>query len=438
MLLQEHVTPLLRGEGFRKSAHTYRLALPGGDWLMVSFTGFPIGTWGSFHVDVAFVPQPVVEMQNWEAGKRLDAPPGLQPGYNSLLLWHPAYPRGWRFDSENERQNCIAVLTDALPGAVRVLRLLANRDVLLDVVRAPLPPVSADLTSISHLCGGSGGLRMALLVERGPAPELQPFLDFYAGGPFSRLTVWATARLDAGHPLALGLQEARQPRSSESYRPLQRALDEALDRLVTPAMTAAGFRRIAGGYERTTTAGDRAAVDVRLSATATEELLAFTVVTGLDPAPSRAFQRHLRESSDRPDLTAVNPPNRTMNWLLSVLRPTPAFSSPIAALEALGLHPWAVPVARIDEGFRLLAHTLAEASAPFLTSMLDRRTLAEFLPDPAHRGYQEPFSEDIQIAMLLLDGHESATELASRLASIRRRPGPSGSAFLTWVQDHTP
>lgn len=433
VLLRDHVTPVLRAEGFEKSAHTYRLALPGGDWITVSFRDDDIGTWGNFLVTVAFVPQPLLELQNWLDGRALEEPPGPQPGFWDLALGHPDFPWGWSYDSDDERRHCIDVLTGLLPRAVRVLRSLADRDVLLDVVRAPVGPVSPDLRTLSRLRGGAGGFRMALLTERGPSEALQPFLDFYAAGTVG-YDRWATARLEAGRPLAGSLADVPQPRSTASYEPLQEALDAALDRFVTPAMAEAGFSRAPGGYERTTTAGDRAAVDVRLSATATEEALAFTVVTGLDVAPSREFRRAQRPvQPDSARLASVNPSNCSVSWLVSQLHPTPPFTSSVPALAELGLHPWSVPADRMSEGMGLLARTLAEANAPFLTGMLDRRALAEFLQDPAADAYTSAWTPQIRAALLLLDDEERAAELAARLDDVRRTRGAGHRPFLAWV-----
>ena len=435
VLLRDHVTPVLHAEGFRKSGHTYRQTLPSGDSVIVGFHGEPTGIQCRFVVHVAFVPQPLLEMHNWSQGKRLDAPTQANWLTWGMHLHNQADPRlEWHYDSASERRKCIDELATALPRAVRGLRLLVDRDVLLDVVRAPVEPTSADLPMIARRRGGAGGFRMALLAERGPSEALQPFLDFYATGSFSSYADWAEARLAAGRPLVESLADVPQPRTMASYEPLQATLDAALDRFVTPPMAAAGFSRTSGGYERTTPAGDRAGVDIRLSATANDEALAFTVVTGLNVAPSAKFGRDRRPvHADSARIASVNPKNGTVSWLVDQVRPTPALASPVAALADLGLHPWSVPRDQLAEGMGLLARILAEANAPFLAAMLDRPTMLEFLQDPANRGYASAWTPQIRAALLVLDDEERTAELGDRLQDVRLTVGENHARFLEWV-----
>jgi hypothetical protein len=199
-------------------------------------------------------------------------------------------------------------------------------------------------------------------------------------------------------------------------------------------MAAAGFDRAPGGYERTSPSGDRAAVEIRLSATASEDALAFTVVTGLEVATSAEFGHALRpERPDSARLAGVNPKSRTVDWLVAQVRPTPAWASPVAALGELGLHPWSVPVARTDEGMGVFGRLLAEANAPFLAAMLDRPTLLAFLQDPAHHEHSFPWTPEIRAALLLLDDAPRSGDLADRLEDVRRIRGRNHPQFLQWV-----
>lgn len=189
--LPRWVTPALSPQGYRKSSHTYRKHFASGDWAVFSFRGYPLpDARGSFLADASFVPGPLFDWFNFaNPGLAMKQPTGWWADWANPL--NVLGGSGWAYRSDAERDICGGLLVDRLGEVCSLFDHFAGEpDLLLSLVLSR-ERHDFDELPLFDLHLQRAPWRAALLIRRGPSPELEQALADADAYPNLRMRQWA-------------------------------------------------------------------------------------------------------------------------------------------------------------------------------------------------------------------------------------------------------
>ncbi|MFE6755712.1 hypothetical protein ACFVDQ_19260 [Streptomyces sp. NPDC057684] len=204
LLIREHVAPVMRRAGFKRSGRTFRLIADSGDQAVLGFARhYADPDAAVFEVGYRMVPAPYwewVNRQHWNSGQV-----GAPPAFVSAALAGDVVPPPWAAqlpDSqgrlrarwalrEGNRQVCGEALAEALSTeSIPQMAHFLDRTHLLQELRRPSMPVTR-LLPLTRL-------EILLRVDDAPRHEIEAMLaDVRPAGPGDDFAAWVRRRLTA-------------------------------------------------------------------------------------------------------------------------------------------------------------------------------------------------------------------------------------------------
>ncbi len=205
--LATFVTPFLKANGYRKSAHTYRKAAPNGDQVSIQFRGWALGEWCTFLLIASAMSEPLWDCLHFESGKTYPARRVLE-GDSGGYSWRvgapgsrPTHAEPWSYSSVEKRRGMASALRDVLYADVLpYLHIWLDRDALL----ARTPPPDADWRRLDGFTVNDK-LRLAVLAAQGPSEDLDQLMEEMNSVPENEQALrWAAVRSTGGPTWAEG------------------------------------------------------------------------------------------------------------------------------------------------------------------------------------------------------------------------------------------
>jgi hypothetical protein len=190
--LRRWVTPALAPRGYRKASHTFRKRFEGGDWGAFSFRSYPLsGTRGSLIATATFIPDPLHDWFNFTHPDLATKLPNTEWSYWGGSRVTNLHGGDWQYETDAERDICGGMLVERLHGVADLLDRFGSEPEFLvaEAWKEELQPFD-DLPGFHHHLRHPAW-RVALLIRRGPSPELAQALDEADAAPYFHLREWA-------------------------------------------------------------------------------------------------------------------------------------------------------------------------------------------------------------------------------------------------------
>jgi hypothetical protein len=209
LLVKQHVAPVMKAAGFKKSGRTFRLIADNGDQALLGFARHYVDPDAAvFDVGFGIVPALYwewINRQHWASGE-VKAPIAFGPAVVSGEVIPPSHAAHapddgmpfrsrWALRQDNSRACGEALATVLRDEAIPQMVHLLDRTNLLQECRYPALPVVrlVPLTRVEIL----------LRVDDAPSEEIESLLaDVQAAGPGDNFSAWTRQRLAARHGTA--------------------------------------------------------------------------------------------------------------------------------------------------------------------------------------------------------------------------------------------